>query len=243
MPRPTAPVPDDPTSIPSASQAKTLKSEQKTWDVLDCKAKIVLGRHIESSIMHDRIKTYPTAAEQWNALMRHYHRRDAGTFQRALKGICDIRYSDTSNDSIADHLAAFERSWNILVMCTSDGGPSTAVEDSLETTLKVMARSEEVKAAFLISSLPPSVDEIVLNLRLLHGQSLMYLHVYRRLSNLHEARELQNSGRARDQASETQDMDCTWCRSRGYKSTGHTWKRSYRLSQFNKEKARNAKVL
>lgn len=40
---------------------------------------------------------------------------------------------------------------------------------------------------------------------------------------LHDACELEKQQSALQQALKSQDMDCTWCRSRGFKSIGHMW--------------------
>lgn len=119
-------------------------------------------------------------------------------------------------------------------MRTADVEPG---EGSLGGSLKVMAASSEVKAAFLINSLPRSMDNVIDNLRIRHGEELKYRDVYHRLLDLHDTRESQ---RKSDEAAKAKEMDCTWCRSRGFESGGHTWKRCYRLSEFNKKKARIA---
>lgn len=104
-------------------------------------------------------------------------------------------------------------------------------------SLKVMALCSEVKAAFLIMSLPESMGGVIENLRISHGQDLKYSDVHHRLLDLHDTRESQ---RKSDEAAKAKEMDCTWCRSRGLESGGHTWKRCYRLSQFKKRMASKA---
>lgn len=94
--------------------------------------------------------------------------------------------------------------------------------------------SSEAKAAFLIMSLPESLRGVIENLRIIHDGELEYHDVHHRLLDVHDARERQ---RKSDEAAKAKEMDCTWCRSRGLESGGHTWKRCYRLRQFKKKKA------
>lgn len=116
---------------------------------------------------------------------------------------------------------------------TSDAVPPVVgSENSLETVLKVVVKSENAKMEFLINSLPRSLRERVQNFRLARSAELKYMDVYHHLMNIHDRQE------AREKEEERLQKDCTWCRSRGFESAGHVWNHCGRLREF---KMRNRK--
>lgn len=238
-PRPTVAEPEeDPTSTESAS---ALKAAQRTWGKLDLKARFFLHARVVSGLQVD-LRQYRTAAEMWSSLIRRFHRQDAVALQRSLDAICHLRYIDTADNSIKEHLVAFQDHWGVLQGCTEDAESLTGATGSLATVMKVMGESKELKVALLIGTLPMSMGNLVDNLRITHGESLEFSDVFCRLMDLHEIRESHSQQRAREKAAKAQEIDCTWCRSRGLESAGHTWNRCSLLRGFNKEKSRKART-
>lgn len=183
-----------------------------------------LHNHVEGSI-YGFISSYKTASEMLNALMNRYHRRDGLTLTRCFRDVVAVRCCGGSDRSITDHLKAYERLWNDGVMRTADAKEPTGAEfgKSLTIVMRNMFSSMAVKVEFLIGSLPKSMDDIINNLRIKHSKNLKWINVYHRLMVLHDACELEKQQSALQQALKSQDMDCTWCRSRGFESIGHMW--------------------
>lgn len=227
-PRPT--VVDPELDVSSAEAAICLEVAQKAWDKSNERAQCFLTCHIDGDMLSDQL-IGGSAPELWTSIMRRFHRQSPILLQCALTAVVNISYTDNSTCTIAEHLDAFQRCWMQLVRQTDDVHPPTATNSPLQTALRATARSSEAKAAFLISSLPKSMEDLVDSLLLRHRDGLKYHHVYDRLMDRHESDE-------RRRAEELKGMDCTWCKSRGFESAGHTWKRCHRLSEFNKVKAR-----
>lgn len=242
-PRPAATEPEVPTAPASASgAAAALEAKQNAWDQTSLKAILFLHKHVERDIKSS-VSACRTAPEMWKALMDRYNRRNIMALLEVFRSIVTLRYSDNGQYSIAEHVATFERHWYQLVCRTDDAtAPAAGDQKSIEMIFKLLAADGDSKATLFIGSLPPSMDNIMDNLRIRHGKSLTYHHVCHRLMDLHFVREKQEKREqvsALSQASKKQDMNCTWCKSRGFSSAGHTWKRCRRLTEFKKkEKAR-----
>lgn len=183
------------------------------------------------------IRFYATAPEMWAALMQRYHRRDAYSLLRSLSGITNLHLSE--DESIAEHVTAFNAAWFELSMRTGDAPPAVpGVQSSLETVLGAFAHSDRCKADVLIASLPIDLITLGWDLRDRHGAELHSHHVSRKLMDLHEMRDRHKALDAA-RAAEEEAEDCTWCRSRGYDSAGHGWRECGRLRNFqNKGKAK-----
>lgn len=220
-----------PVSSPSASSSSDDTAEQVQWDLSSAHAWHFIYSRVAPNIQAT-ISSTCTAPEGWEMLMQRYHRRDTGSLLRSLGAVTNLRLYE--GESISEHVDAFRHAWFDLMMRTIDAPPVVeGVPTSLETSLKVMAGSQLCQSQVLIDSLP--VDMIVLgwDLQEHHGAELCSWHVNRKLMDLHERREHVKAVEAQKAAEE----DCTWCRSRGLESGGHSWKDCRGLRKFNKGKA------
>lgn len=130
-PRPTM------TSSMSVSETTALQASQNAWDRTSLMAMTFLHNHVEGNI-YGFISSYKTASEMWNALMGRYHNRDGLTLTRCFRDVIAIRYCDSNDHSIADHLKAYERLWNDGVMRTADAKEPTGAEvgNSMTTVMR-----------------------------------------------------------------------------------------------------------
>lgn len=110
--------------------------------------------------------------------------------------------------------------------------PVADAPNSLETTMAVLARSEEAKTEILVASLPGWMRRLAGNLKIKSGGEMPYAHLWRLLMELYVLVQMDD----REEA-ERQPV-CSWCRSRGLESAGHIWTACERLTQFKSDQRR-----
>lgn len=207
---------------------------QAAWDRSSLLAHVFVDRHITLEVQryHQHHKT-PQAL--WKALMEHYHQHDARALLKSFNDISSLRYSDPSTESFSDYLISFDHHWNDLCFRTDDADPpKEGVADSLETALKVLANSDESKREFVLASIPPSMMLFVINLKYRVGGELNYARLRSELRG-YDALLKQYEEEQLEEREELEELDCTWCRSRGLESVGHEWKKCARLRQFKRQ--------
>lgn len=220
------------TSRPVASSSSGTTREQSTWDTTDTHAKHFLYRHIAASLT-DFLAPHVTSTAIWNALMDRFHRNDAASLLRCHRTIYALHYSEDRGDTIPRHLALFERHWTELLDRTADADmPVVDAPNSLETTMALLARSEEAKTEILIASLPGWMRRLAGNLKIKSGGEMPYAHLWRLLMELYVLVQMDD----REEA-ERQPV-CSWCRSRGLESAGHIWSACERLTEFKSDQRR-----
>lgn len=213
----------------------TPEVSQGAWERDAMEAKFILYRHVSVDI-NEFLYPYDTAPAMWAALMRRFHRQDAPSILLTFRAICALHYTESSDESIPDYLATFDRHWNTLVGQTADAGPPfVGPRSSLATTLGSVVRSEESKIEFLIGSLPETIRRMAISLQIRHGEEVKYMHIWQLLMRLHGLQESDDREAALALA---QRLDCSWCRSRGFESVGHHWKRCDKLREFKRENGR-----
>lgn len=218
---------------PPSSSSSTKTDEQTRWDKDSSNAVYFMRIHV-SPELEGLFSFSSTAPEVWKLLNRYFHNRRPRMLLRRLAHITHLRLRE--GECIAEHLKAFEDAWFDLKMRTADAPPIVeGVQNSLETVLHIMTQSELSKAEMLIDSLPEDMWMIGFRLGESHGVELHSLHVSVALMDLHEQQVSRNQ--EKEEEEEEAVEDCTWCRSRGYESAGHGWKKCVRLRQFKKEKA------
>lgn len=117
--------------------------------------------------------------------MQRYHRHQPVMLLRSLGAITDLRLGD--DESIAEHLKVFENAWFDLRMRAEDGPPVVeGAENTLETVLSTLAKSELCKADVLINSLSKDLFMLGFNLREHYRVELRSWHVSRKLTEMHE---------------------------------------------------------
>lgn len=122
----------------------------------------------------------------WNALMERFHLHEPHDLLKSFHAVCSLRYSDDSTESFRDYLAIFEKHWDDLrYRCEDADPPAAGTWNSLETSLKVLANSDQSKWEFLIASLPLSMLSVVCNLQLEAGGEMNYTHLYGAVVRFH----------------------------------------------------------
>lgn len=167
--------------------------------------------------------------------MKRYHQHDARALLKSFNDISSLRFTDTSTESFSDYLITFDHHWSDLCFRTDDADrPKDGVPDSLEIALRVLANSDEFKREFLIASIPQSMWLFVVNLKARAGSDLNYARLRSELMWYHTSLQ-QCEEEERKEEEEVEQLDCTWCRSRGLDSVGHEWKKCARLRQFKRQ--------
>ena len=125
---------------------------------------------------------------------------------------------ELSNEAdLANHLTEFNNQWNRLGRrCSSTS------ESNLAKALNKLTQTDEAKAAFLLCSLPPSLDNVVDNLQTLKTD-LMYDQIFARLLDLNAANKpnpaddkAHSANHDGDSKGKNRDngKECTWCKSK-----------------------------
>jgi hypothetical protein len=192
------------------------------------------------------LTTHKTPERIWKALQDKFARENTTAFYIQFKGLYDLKLDDTA--SMKDHLLEFDTHWNrIQQRCSS---ATSTDKNKLPSLFKPILDSEEAKAAFLLLSLPASLDNVVDNLQT--KENLTYNDAYQRLTDIadrHEqgdspdpkankVSERKSKGKGKDKATtNTKEKECTYCK-RHYPNsryTGHIWNECFKL-----QKAREA---
>lgn len=207
----------DPRPIASAQQA--------VWDSGDQQAKYFLTRTVDFSLC-ELFAAATTSVEIWNVLMDRFHRNDAASLLRCHRAILTLRYREGNRATIPAYLALFERHWTNLLDRTADADtPAGVVGNSLETTMAVFARSEEVKTEILVASLPASIRKMAAKLRVMYDGQLSYVHLLKLLRKLQIVLEEE----------EAAAVECTWCKKWGMESVGHKYRECKKLMEYKAE--------
>jgi hypothetical protein len=160
---------------PDPSTAKT--KEIESWDKKSKTVKFILYRTVDSSIK-PILSAHATGPEGWKALCNKYDKRNPTTFHWLLKAILTLKY--TNKDDIPNYITQFDQLWARLSERTVSNGSKDG--DSLEAALRPLAQSPKAKVAFILTSLPSSLDNVIDNLTTKEG--LTYDNVCGRLMDL-----------------------------------------------------------
>ena len=134
-----------------------------------------------------------------------------------------------------DHLTNFNNDWSRLRERTSSS------KDELGKSFLALTQSNHAKAAFLLVSLPESMNNIVDNLQT--KPNLTFEDVHARLLDLNANHTLPSKGekaywvqKSGADNSGANLKECTWCKKRGLNAKGHTWQVCNKLKAKNKER-------
>lgn len=226
------------------SDAATATEAQKSWDGGSLIAKCVI-RNLLSQEVSRYMYFHETGPAMWTALMERFHRHEPRDLLQSFNAVCSLRYIDDSEESFLDYLDTFHKHWDDLrYRCDDADPPAPGIGNSLETTLKVLANSDQSKSEFLIASLPESMMLAVYGLQAASERNLEYRSVYRwlvgyhaRMENLKKEIALEEQIALEEEIAlqEAQRVDCIWCRSRGFESEGHEWKWCTLLREFKRQ--------
>jgi hypothetical protein len=134
---------------------------------------------------------------------------------------------------IAPHIEKYDELWQHLLDRTTEissgtGNNQAASSDSLESLLLPLANSPAAKGAFFLTTLPTSLDNIVDNLTT--KESATYSEICNRLLDLYPPEQPTDSntaftvgcgGRKNGKGKDKSDKIYTYCKSKGFRGTGH----------------------
>ena len=184
------------------------------------------------SVFTDDLTTVTDAAsaqDAWQSLKDLYARETVNTTINLLKNVTERKLSDGA--SLQDHLTGFHNDWIRLKDRSHQG------KGGLSQTLQTLTASNKAKAAFLLISLPSSMDNIVENLQT--KIKVTYEDVRAKLldisanksvttGNSKTAYRVQKSGDG-SKPHGNEEKDCTWCRKRKMRPQAHTWNECRKL--------------
>lgn len=211
---------------------------QKEWDKSETQAAGVLRMYLDNDLRS--LYDYPiSAAEIWRSLMRRFHKQDGGTLIRSFQAISSLCFVESDENTIIEHLEVYDRLWNDFEDRTSDAPkPVPGRQNSLLTALNFVARSEGSKAQYLMNSLSPSMRRSAALMSYQLPGVLGYWQLRQLLLQIHGINELEKLLSADKKPERQNGQECTWCRSRKFKSKGHTWKECRRLKNHRGGKAK-----
>ena len=163
--------------------APTSQITEEEWDIVNNQAHHMLNTAVDHTILHN-IASTETAADAWKVLKDLYDRETANTTISLLKTVLERKLEDGA--SMHDHLNAFNNDWVRLHNRTSN------TKDELGRCLQTLTRSNHAKAAFLLVSLPESMNNIIDNLQT--KGDLTFENVHFRLLDLSANHSLGNKG-------------------------------------------------
>ena len=168
----------------------------------------MLNTAVDHTILPN-IATLDTAANAWQALKDLYDRETPNTTITLLKTVLNRKLEDGA--SMHDHLTNFNNDWSRLRERTSSS------KDELGKSFLTLTQSNHAKAAFLLVSLPESMNNIIDNLQTKANPTFGNVHA--RLLDLNanhtlpskgeKAYWVQKSGADNNGAN---SKECTWCK-------------------------------
>jgi hypothetical protein len=193
------------------------------WDIVNNQAHHMHNTAVDHAILPNIANT-ETAADAWKTLKDLYDRDTANTTITLLKTVLDRKLEDGA--ALDNHLNGFNNDWARLQTRTSN------TRDELGRCLQTLTRSNHAKAAFLLVSLPESMNNIIDNLQT--KGDLTFEDVHSRLLDLNANHSFGNRGEKAYLVEKSGKLnngpkECTWCKKRGFNAKGHTWKECNKL--------------
>jgi len=213
---------------PSTSSTPTVPLlADDEWDIVNNQAHHMLNTSVDHTILPNIVNT-ETAADAWKSLKDLYGRDTANTTITLLKTVLDRKLKDGA--AMHDHLNGFNNDWARLQTRTSN------TRDELGRCLQTLTRSNHAKAAFLLVSLPESMNNIIDNLQT--KGDLTFEDVHARLLDPSANHSLGNKGekayRVEKSGKNKGLKECTWCKKRNFNAKGHTWQECNKLKASKK---------
>ena len=181
--------------------------------------------------------TRKSASAQWAALRDKFARENTVSFYHQFSDLLNTKLDDKAE--MASHLPTFDQKWTRLQRYCA--GAKETDSFKLPLAFKPLFESLEAKAAFLLLSLPPSLENVVDNLQT--KQDLTYDQAYQRLLDLPSTQGTDSpsgdkayTAKGKGRAIESSE-GCTWCR-KHHPTTN--WK-DHRYTDCRKLAARNKK--
>lgn len=232
IPRPALPASESPASTAESTP------ERKKWDDDAIEGAMILRNHMGEEL-GEKYSYHTPGPAIWSSLMWRFHPQDAASLIRSFETVRSLRFVEESEQTIIEYLEIYDSVWEDFIDRTSDGpAPVAGRQNSLLTALKVVALSEESKAEYLIDSLPISLIREVSLMRPRAAQEFGYWELRNLLRNIHARLEYEKRLAATRQVERRNALDCTWCKSRKFKSKGHSWEQCRRLMKHKGIKAK-----
>jgi len=187
----------------------------------------MLNTTVDHTILPNIVST-ETAAGTWKILKDLYDHETANTTLTLLKTVLDRKLEDGA--TMHDHLNGFNNDWVRLQYRTA------STKGELGRCLETLTRSNHAKAAFLLVSLPESMNNIIDNLQ--PKGDLTFKDVHSRLLDLNANHSLGNKGekeyRVEKSGKNKGPKECSWCKKRDFHAKGHTWQECNKLKESKK---------
>jgi len=169
------------------------------------------------------------AKDAYDELKKAYEGKTATEFYALLDSLTNITFDDRKA-TIEEHITHYEATWNRFVGVISRADLITAEDDGFGAGLQKFAKSDRVKAEFLLKSLPAYYSNTVENIRAKdHG----YDDVARKLREYMPARQKGSWSRKEADGSKEDPLvlkvekkdnskRCQYCINKGWKGLNHT---------------------
>ncbi|KAI1005585.1 hypothetical protein K3495_g2633, partial [Podosphaera aphanis] len=144
-----------------------------------------------------------TAKEAWDQLKARFDRETTNSTIFLLKNVTNLSLRD--GESIPEYLTKFNDSWNRL------RNRSQASETTLAKAFKDLTSSDDVKGAFLLSSLPKSMENIVENLvtkEVINYEGHLYTECRKLKAHQQKRKEKKNSAKTAQSTSDDHTEHC-----------------------------------
>ncbi|KAI0998486.1 hypothetical protein K3495_g9710 [Podosphaera aphanis] len=176
------------------------------------------------------ITSQPCVKDAWANIKAQFDRETPATTLSFLRNIVDLKLYE--NENVADHLNNFTNAWDRLYQ-RSLTSTSNVAKAFCEVT-----SSDEVKGAFLLLSLPKSMDNIIENLAT--KDLIKYQDIQPKLLDLSVDRNVGEIDNKAYRASGQEIPEFSWCKAKIFNYKGHTYRNCFKLKK-HKEQQKEAK--
>jgi hypothetical protein len=222
-----------PTGEPTdPKEEKTPKNSLSTWIDVDDQSHAGIANTVEEHLLSSVIAA-SSAAAAWQTFKDRFDRDTANTTITQLQALLSLVL--TNRDDLSSYLTEFHNRWMRLDMrCAA------TKDNKLAKALHTVTQSDEAKAAFLLCSLPSSMENVIDNLQT--KTNLTYSEVFGRLLDLGAGKSTDGDDKAyRSFAGPTgsgngNGKECTWCKSKKDTYQGHLYSECRKLKAHQKKK-------
>lgn len=174
------------------------------WEAWNTANKLLRGYLVSAVDRTPRnmITSQPVAKDAWANIKARFDRETPATTLSLLRNIVDLKLVE--NENVADHLTSFTNAWDRLQQrsLSSTSGVANAFQD--------VTLSDEVKGAFLLLSLPESMNNIIDNL--VTKDLIKYQDIQPKLLDLSADRNvIENENKAYPSTNQ-EPIECSWCK-------------------------------
>ncbi|KAI1005121.1 hypothetical protein K3495_g3097 [Podosphaera aphanis] len=194
------------------------------WEAWNTTYKLLRG-YLVSAVdwsLRNMITSQPVAKDAWANIKARllFDRETPATTLSLLRNIVDLKLG---NENVADHLTKFTNAWDRLQQrsLSSSSGVAKAFRD--------VSLSDEVKGAFLLLSLPKSMNNTIDNL--VTKNLIKYQDIQPKLLDLSADRNVTESENKAYLSSNQEPIECSWCKVKKFNYKGHTYNNCFKLKK------------